>query len=157
MELKWFSGCQWPYRNCFSLVMDSTETICSELWPQVNRGQRFQGVTGTAEIWYWFVYICETETIFKMAWRLDSCHNGPYRVGKVYSWAYLKISNNFSLQCEFSCALKYFFFRCRRCIRNPAPGHMGYAYIVIAVRSEHWLPVGSGLQDQQQLWERPAL
>jgi hypothetical protein len=27
-------------------------------------------------------------------------------------------------------------FRCRRCIRNPAPGRMGYAYIVIAVRSE---------------------
>ena len=28
------------------------------------------------------------------------------------------------------------FFWCGRCIRNPAPGRMRYAYIVIAVRSE---------------------
>jgi hypothetical protein len=45
----------------------------------------------------------------------------------------------------------YSIFRCRRCIRNPAPGRMGYAYIVIAVT------VGSGLQDPQQLWGRSAL
>jgi hypothetical protein len=30
----------------------------------------------------------------------------------------------------------YSIFWCRCCIRNPAPGRMGYAYIFIAVRSE---------------------
>ena len=48
------------------------------------------------------------------------------------------------------------YFRCRRCIWNPAPSHMRYTYIFIAVRSERWLQVGSGLQDPQQSWGRPA-
>ena len=29
------------------------------------------------------------------------------------------------------------YFRCERCIQNPAPGRMRYTYIVIAVCSEH--------------------
>jgi hypothetical protein len=61
--------------------------------------------------------------------------------------------------CFFLCPLGILYsnFQCRRCIRNPAPGRMRYLFIVIAVCSERWLPVGSGLQDPQQLWGRPAL
>ena len=66
----------------------------------------------------------------------------------------------------FFCGLRLFaptghstlllYFRCRRCIRNPAPGRMRYSYIFIAVLREFYLPVGSGLQGLQQLWGRPA-
>ena len=53
-------------------------------------------------------------------------------------------------------AYHYIFFWCGRCIQNPAPGHMRYAYIFITVRLERLLLVSSGLQDPQQLWGRSA-
>ena len=48
-------------------------------------------------------------------------------------------SNFFFCGCQaFLCPLGMFihYFRCGRCIRNPAPGCMRYAYILTAVRSE---------------------
>ena len=59
----------------------------------------------------------------------------------------------------YFCALwayLYSIFRCGHRIRDPAPSHMRYSYIVIASSSESLTPGGLGLPGPQQLWGRPA-